>query len=104
LALWSEAVDYFTEHVLFYPQACQKVEGDDNARAVCDKAQREIFRYSKWETQAITYNLGRNAIFELRDAYQAQQGDEYSQKAFHEKLMKMGTIPAGYFSDTFLDE
>ncbi len=102
---FGEAVDYFSEHVLFYPEACQKAaEGDDGARAVCDHAEREIFRYSKWPTQAITYNLGKNAIFELRDAYQAQQGDEYSQKAFHAKLMLMGTIPAGYYSDTFLDE
>ncbi len=101
---FDEAVDYFTEHVSFYPGACAKAEEDDAAKAVCGQAQREIYRYSMWPTQAITYNLGKNAIFELRDAYQAQQGDYYSGKAFHAKLLKMGTIPAGYYSDTFLEE
>jgi uncharacterized protein (DUF885 family) len=57
---FSEAVNYFSEHVLFYPQACQKADGgDDDARAVCDRAQRKIFRDSKWPTQAITNNLGK---------------------------------------------
>jgi len=100
---FDEAVDYFTEHVLFYPGACAKAEEED-AKAICDQAQREIFRYSKWPTQAITYNLGKKEILELRDAYQAQQGDQYTAKTFHEKLMKMGTIPPGYYRDVFLEE
>jgi uncharacterized protein (DUF885 family) len=97
-------VDYFTEHVSFYPNACARADADPAAKAICDQAQRAIYRYSKWPTQAITYNLGKAAIIELRGAYKAKIGERYSEKAFHEKLMKMGTIPVGYFRDAFLEE
>ncbi len=101
---YDQAMDYFTEHVAFYPNACAKATSDPEARAICDQAQRAIYRYSKWPTQAITYNLGKNAIVELREAYRAKLGARYLAKAFHERLMKMGTIPAGYFRSEFLAE
>jgi len=101
---FDDAVNYFTEHVSFFPQACAHGNTDASARAVCQGAQRALYRYSKWPTQAITYNLGKNAIVRLRDAYRAKQGSAYSAKAFHEKLMAMGTIPAGYFHDSFLQD
>ena len=99
---YDDAVDYFTEHVSFHPGACARAASDASARAVCDGAQRAIYRYSKWPTQAITYNLGKNEIRGLRDAVEAREGDRFSAKAFHERLMRMGTIPAGYFRSTFL--
>jgi uncharacterized protein (DUF885 family) len=101
---FDQAVDYFTEHVSFYPNACARIYTDPAAKAICDQAQRAIYRYSKWPTQAITYNLGKAAIVELRGAYKFKRGSQYSEKAFHEKLMKMGTIPVGYFWDAFLEE
>ena len=97
-----EARDYFAEHVHFHPGACAAKDAD--ARATCQIAERAIYRYSKWPTQAITYNLGKNAIVELRDAYKAKQGSAYSAKTFHEKFMGMGTVPAGYFRDLFLTQ
>ena len=69
---FNEARDYFAEHVYFYPGACQA--GGADARAVCDTADRAIYRYSKWPTQAITYNLGKNAIVSLREAYKSTNG------------------------------
>jgi uncharacterized protein (DUF885 family) len=99
---YEEALDYFTEHVSFFPKACERAGADPEAKAVCDSAQRAIYRYSKWPTQAITYNLGKNAIIDLRDAYRKQTGSRYSAKTFHERLMGMGTIPAGYFREAFL--
>jgi uncharacterized protein (DUF885 family) len=99
---FQEGLDYFTENVSFYPAACSRAAGDPTARAICEGAQRALYRYSKWPTQAITYNLGKNAIIELRDAVRKRQGDRFSGQAFHERLMGMGTIPAGYFRETFL--
>ena len=99
---FDEAVDYFTAHVAFRPNACADAAGDDTARAVCEQARRAIYRYSKWPTQAITYNLGKSAILELREAVRGREGDRFSAKAFHERLMRMGTVPAGYFRSTFL--
>jgi uncharacterized protein (DUF885 family) len=63
---------------------------------------RAIYRYSKWPTQAITYNLGKAAIQSLRDAYRQARGPAYSAKEFHERLMRQGTIPATYFREYFL--
>ncbi|HEX7337112.1 MAG TPA: DUF885 domain-containing protein [Gemmatimonadales bacterium] len=100
---YDEAIDYFTEHVSFYPRACARAGSDPTAKAICEGAQRAMYRYSKWPTQAITYNLGKNAIVELREAYREKAGSRFSAREFHEKLMRMGTIPAGYFRETFLD-
>jgi uncharacterized protein (DUF885 family) len=99
---FNDAINYFTEHVNFYPGACAKAATDAAARAVCDGAQRAVYRYSKWPTQAITYNLGKNAILSLREAYRSRKGSAYSAREFHERFMRMGTIPAGFFRDMFL--
>lgn len=99
---YDDAVNYFTEHVNFYPKACERASKDSAAKAVCDSANRAIYRYSKWPTQAISYNLGKNAIISLRDAYRSRKSVSYSPREFHERFMRMGTIPAGYFRDSFL--
>jgi uncharacterized protein (DUF885 family) len=99
---FDQAVDYFTEHVDFFPGARLRAATDPAARAAADVAQRAIYRYSKWPTQAITYNLGKNAIVDLREAYRAMAGPSYSAKHFHQKFMGMGTIPAAYFRTIFL--
>ena len=99
---FDEAVDYFAENVEFIPQACMHGERDATARAVCESARRAIYRYSKWPTQAITYNLGKNAIRELREEVQRRQGDAFDLKAFHERLLKMGTIPVGHYRALFV--
>jgi uncharacterized protein (DUF885 family) len=101
---YEEAVDYYTEHVNFFPKACERASRgtDPAAKVVCDAADRAIYRYSKWPTQAITYNLGKNAIVNLRESYRSRRGADYSAREFHERFMKMGTIPAGFFSEMFL--
>jgi uncharacterized protein (DUF885 family) len=99
---FDQAIDYFTEHVDFVPNARTNAAGDPAARAVADNALRAIYRYSKWPTQAITYNLGKNAIIELREACRAATGAGFSKKKFHERFMGMGTVPVAYFRDSFL--
>lgn len=99
---FDEAVNYFTEHVSFYPNAAARASREPAAKAVTDSAQRAIYRYSKWPTQAITYNLGKNAILSLREAYKARKGNVYSAREFHERFMRMGTIPPGFFRDALL--
>lgn len=99
---FDQAIDYFTEHVDFVPNARANAAGDPTARAVADNALRAIYRYSKWPTQAITYNLGKNAIIGLRDACRVATGAGFSEKAFHERFMGMGPVPVTYFRDSFL--
>jgi uncharacterized protein (DUF885 family) len=101
---FDDAMDYFTEHVNFYPDACARASREPAAKAVCDGATRAVYRYSKWPTQAITYNLGKNAIAALREAYRSKMGTTYSPRAFHERFMRMGTIPVGFFSELLLSE
>lgn len=101
---FDQAVDFFTANVSFFPNACAQAATDESARAVCEGARRAMYRYSKWPTQAITYNLGKNAILELREAYRQRRGAAYTAKDFHERLMRMGTIPVGYIRELFLSQ
>jgi len=93
---YDEAVDYFAEHVSFYPGARAAAGRDPTARAIMEGAERAIYRYSKWPTQAITYNLGKREIQDLRAALAEREGAQFSPRQFHERLMRLGTIPAGY--------
>ena len=101
---FDDAIDYFTEHVLFTPGARLRAGIDPAAKAAFDSASRAIYRYSKWPTQAITYNLGKNAIIELRDACKTRMGSSFSAKKFHERFMSQGQIPVAFIRDSFLEE
>jgi uncharacterized protein (DUF885 family) len=94
---YDQARDYFVEHAEFYPGACGLADAD--ARAACDSAERAIYRYSKWPTQAIAYNLGKNAIVSLREDTKKLMGTDYSPRAFHERFMRMGPVPVAFFRD-----
>jgi uncharacterized protein (DUF885 family) len=103
---YDDAVDLFSEIVEFLPGKC----GDTTAtrseakRASCESAGRAIFRYSRCPTQAITYSLGKEEIYALREEAARLAGHKFSLKEFHLLLMRQGTIPTGYFRDEFLRE
>jgi uncharacterized protein (DUF885 family) len=104
---YDDAVDLFSQVVDFQPGSCRDA-GATTAkpakRASCDSAERAIFRYSKWPTQAITYRLGKDQIFALRQEAAQIAGDRFSPKDFHVLFMKQGTIPVGYFREELLRE
>ena len=77
---------------------------DPAAKAAYEGALRAIYRYSKWPTQAITYNLGKNAIIELREACKKRAGSAFDAKKFHERFMSQGQIAVAFIRDAFLDE
>jgi len=102
---YDDAVTLFSEIVDFLPASCGAgVKRSDAKRASCESAERAIFRYSKWPTQAITYRLGKDQIYALREEATKRLGDKFSAKAFHLAFMKQGTIPVGYFHDLLLNE
>lgn len=101
---YDDAVDLFSETVDFQPGKCSDASKSDSKRASCDSAERAIFRYSKWPTQAITYRLGKDQIYALRTDASKQLGDKFSPKEFHLLFMRQGTIPAGYFREELLRE
>jgi uncharacterized protein (DUF885 family) len=102
---YDDAVTLFSEVVDFLPGSCAaEAKKSDAKRASCESAERAIFRYSKWPTQAITYRLGKDQIYALREEAAKALGDKFSAKAFHLAFMRQGTVPAGYFHDQLLDD
>ncbi len=103
---YAQATTMYSEVVDFLPGACDQagMAASDAKRASCDSAERAIFRYSKWPTQAITYRLGMDQIRAMRDEAAARLGSRFSMQAFHLQFIRQGTIPPGYFRETLLRE
>jgi len=103
---YDDAVDLFSQVVDFLPGSCGDASNiaGDSKRASCTTAEAAIFRYSKTPTQAITYRLGKDQIYLLREEAARVLGDRFSAKAFHLLFIKQGTIPAGYFREELLSE
>jgi uncharacterized protein (DUF885 family) len=102
---YDAATTLFSEVVDFLPGSCTDTSRRSDAkRASCEAAERAIFRYSKWPTQAITYRLGKDQIYALRAEAAKRLGDRFSPKTFHLRFISQGTIPSGYFGETLLNE
>jgi uncharacterized protein (DUF885 family) len=91
------AVDLFSQTIDFLPGSCRDANLSPEKKASCEAADRAIFRYSKWPTQAITYRLGKERILALRDKAQKIVPGKAGEKRFHLLFMKEGTIPPDYF-------
>jgi uncharacterized protein (DUF885 family) len=102
---YDDAVTLFSEVVDFLPGSCAPTAVKSDAkRASCEAAERAIFRYSKWPTQAITYRLGKDQIYALREEAARALGARFSTKAFHLAFIRQGTIPPAYFRGQLLAE
>jgi uncharacterized protein (DUF885 family) len=101
---YDQAVDLFSQVVDFLPGTCGGTGLKDDKAASCKSAEGAIFRYSKWPTQAITYRLGKDQIYALREEASKLLGDRFSAKTFHLLFIKQGTIPSGYFREELLRE
>ena len=101
---YDDAVDLFSSVVDFQPGSCRDANLSDGKRASCRTAERAIFRYSKWPTQAITYRLGKERILALRAKAEQIVPGPAGLKKFHLLFMQQGTIPPGYFEEQLLAE
>jgi uncharacterized protein (DUF885 family) len=100
---YDAATTLFSEVVDFLPGPCGTgAKMSDAKRASCDAAERALFRYSKWPTQAITYRLGKDQIYALRADASKRLGEKFSLQQFHLQFISQGTIPSGYFKDELL--
>jgi uncharacterized protein (DUF885 family) len=75
---------------------------DDAVRLLTDRvhlerhlALSEVKRYTSTPTQPLSYLVGREAIFKLRERYKLREGATYTLRAFHTELLSHGTIPPG---------
>jgi uncharacterized protein (DUF885 family) len=103
---YDEAVTLYSEIVDFLPGSCAGAPSSpsDAKRASCESAERAIFRYSKWPTQAITYRIGKDQIHGLREEARALLGEKFSPMKFHLAFIRQGTIPPNYFREALLNE
>jgi uncharacterized protein (DUF885 family) len=103
---YDAAVDLFSNVVNFLPGSCRDSHAlqNDAKRASCKSAEGALFRYSKWPTQAITYRLGKDEIYALRNEAAQRLGSKFDLKRFHLLFIRQGSIPPGYFREELLRE
>ncbi|MGZ6988694.1 MAG: DUF885 family protein, partial [Thermoanaerobaculia bacterium] len=102
---FEDAVAYYARNVVFVKGAVSTdaaVNPDAAERAAVASARKEIFRYSKWPTQAITYHLGKAEILALREESRTIEGPAFSERLFHEEFLSEGQIPPGLFGARLL--
>ncbi len=55
----------------------------------------EVKRYTMSPTQPLSYLVGREALFKLRERYRAREGSKFTLKRFHTEALSHGTIAPG---------
>lgn len=102
---FEDAVTYLARNVAFVlgPVSTDpKINPSAAERAAVEAMRKETFRYSKWPTQAITYDLGKAEILALRKECRKIEGFSFSEKRFHEDFLSEGQIPPGLFRERLL--
>lgn len=72
-----QAIDYFADHM---------------AKAPTETA-IEVDRYITWPGQALAYKVGQIKFRELRARAQAELGEKFELREFHDQLLKHGALP-----------
>lgn len=57
------------------------------------RVDEDIMRSINWPTQLISYYAGKMQILQLKADYRKKMGAAYSDRAFHDALLKVGSIP-----------
>src|SRR5262249_54097049 len=58
----------------------------------------EVKRYTMTPTQPLSYLVGREAIFAMRERYKQNKGNAFTLRDFHTEVLGHGTIPVGLIS------
>ena len=68
-----------------------------------DEVTREIERYVVWPGQATAYKTGQLAILRMRAKAEAELGDKFVLKEFHELVLGNGAMPLGILEKTVVE-
>jgi len=74
----------------------------DRARLEPGWARTEVHRYTMRPTYPSSYRVGLSLLMDLREQYEAQQGDDYDRKEFHDTFMEHSVLPVGMIADEML--
>ena len=72
-----EAIDYMAE----------------NSALSMNNITREVDRYITWPGQALAYKMGELKIRELREFAEAELGEDFDIRAFHDTVLENGAVP-----------
>ena len=64
---------------------------------------REIERYVVWPGQATAYKTGQLAILRMRETAEAELGNKFDLREFHEAILLNGAMPLGILEDSVDD-
>lgn len=65
-------------------------------------AEAEVRRYTESPTQPLSYLIGKMALLRLRDEVQKREGNSFSLKSFHDRLLQIGGLPMKLVADLML--
>ncbi|OKY26642.1 DUF885 family protein [Thalassotalea sp. PP2-459] len=63
----------------------------------------QIDRYISWPAQALAYKIGEIKIRELRALAEQTLGDKFDIRAFHDQLLKNGSLPMALLEELTID-
>ena len=72
------------------------------ARLELPNARAEVLRYTRMPTQPMSYAVGRQAIFDLRETIKRRRGAAFDLKRFHDELLSYGSIPIALIRNRML--
>ncbi|CAN5542141.1 DUF885 domain-containing protein [soil metagenome] len=69
-----------------------------------DAAKSEAVKNSMFPGAALMYLIGTDAIVDLRETLKGREGDAFSLKAFHDRLLSYGAIPVSLIAESMLSQ
>lgn len=74
-----------------------------NTALTLAEVEAQIDRYITWPAQALSYKIGEIKIRQLRQQAQAQLGDQFDIRAFHDQILLNGSLPLALLEELTLE-